>query len=293
MVRSAEIPLAAYIHWPWCLAKCPYCDFNSHPVPGADRRDSARGAYVEALLLDLQAQQHLGAERSVQTVFLGGGTPSLFNPREVGRVLEALRENFQLAPHAEITMEVNPGALERGSLEGYRAAGVNRLSFGAQSFDADTLKRLGRLHSPDETRAAVLQAKAAGFSRINIDVMHGLPGQSVALAAADVRAALALEVDHISYYQLTLEPNTRFHAFPPELPDESTLADIADTGAARLSDAGYHRYEVSAWAQPGAECRHNLNYWLFGDYLAFGAGAHGKLTDNTGVKRYLRLMTVA
>ncbi|MEL7309886.1 MAG: radical SAM family heme chaperone HemW [Pseudomonadota bacterium] len=288
MVHPADIPLAAYIHWPWCLAKCPYCDFNSHPLPGVDRRAAARESYVQALLTDVQQQRDLARDRSIRTVFLGGGTPSLFTPEEIARVLTGLRSHFDVAVDAEITMEINPGALERGGLAGYREAGVNRVSFGAQSFDPTVLKRLGRLHGPEETNDAVRQAKAAGFERINVDVMHGLPGQTLDSAESDVRSALALGTDHISYYQLTLEPNTRFHAFPPELPEESVLADIADAGGRLLTDAGFGSYEVSAWAEPGAQCQHNLNYWLFGDYLAFGAGAHGKLTTSAGVHRYVR-----
>ncbi|MEO1420395.1 MAG: radical SAM family heme chaperone HemW [Pseudomonadota bacterium] len=287
-MNPADIPLSVYIHWPWCLAKCPYCDFNSHRAPSPSTRDNSRETYVQALLRDLESQQALVQGRSAHTVFLGGGTPSLFTPDEVGRVLESLSAAVTFEPDTEVTMEVNPGALEHGSLAGYRAAGVNRASIGAQSFDTAALQRLGRLHSPDETRSAVDQARAAGFERINIDLMHGLPGQNLEAGQSDVRSAIALDVDHISYYQLTLEPNTRFHAFPPQLPDESVLEDIAASGATALTGAGFEQYEVSAWSKPGQACRHNLNYWLFGDYLAIGAGAHGKLSFSDGVYRYAR-----
>ncbi|MEM6818280.1 MAG: radical SAM family heme chaperone HemW [Pseudomonadota bacterium] len=287
-MNPGDIPLSVYIHWPWCLAKCPYCDFNSHRAPAQATRAASREAYVQALLEDLSSQQALVQGRIAHSVFLGGGTPSLFTPDEVGWVLQALMNSVAFEPHTEVTMEVNPGALEHGSLAEYRAVGVNRVSIGAQSFDAATLKRLGRLHSPRETRNAVQQARAAGFTRINLDLMHGLPGQDLGAALIDVDAALALDVDHISYYQLTLEPNTRFHAFPPQLPEESVLEDIAVSGAARLTAAGFEQYEVSAWARPAQACRHNLNYWLFGDYLALGAGAHGKLSFPDGTYRYAR-----
>lgn len=288
MIDPASIPLAAYLHWPWCLSKCPYCDFNSHAVPGAATRDAARARYVAAMCADLQAQQALGHGRQISSVFLGGGTPSLFAPDEIGAVLDVLRRCFDVAPSAEITLEVNPGALERGSFEGYAAAGINRVSIGAQSFSADSLQRLGRLHGPGDTVEAVRQAKVAGIERINLDLMHGLPGQTLEMAMADVDAALALAVEHISYYQLTLEPNTRFAAFPPRLPGEGSLAGIADAGGERLSAGGYSAYEVSAWGKPGAACQHNLNYWSFGDYLAIGAGAHGKVTRPGRIDRYAR-----
>ena len=229
-----------------------------------------------------------GGREAIETIYFGGGTPSLFSLDEVGRVLQALMKSVSFEPRTEVTMEVNPGALEHASLAEYRAVGVNRVSIGAQSFDAATLRRLGRLHSPRETRSSVQQARAAGFTRINLDLMHGLPGQDLDAALMDVDAALALDVDHISYYQLTLEPNTRFHAFPPQLPEESLLEDIAVSGAARLTAAGFEQYEVSAWARPAQACRHNLNYWLFGDYLALGAGAHGKLSFPDGAYRYAR-----
>ncbi len=283
---SESPPLSLYLHLPWCLAKCPYCDFNSHRVP--ERPEQARLAYVEALERDVAAQAPLVSGRAVGTVFIGGGTPSLFSPYEIGRVLHACAQHLSLAADAEITMEVNPGALERGSFEGYRAAGVNRVSIGGQSFDPGQLKRLGRLHDPDAIRSAVADARAAGFERINVDVMYGLPDQDEAGAVADARAAVALDLSHVSHYQLTLEPNTVFHANPPALPGDDAIADMMAATEAVFEDAGLARYEVSALATAGEVCRHNINYWQFGDYLGLGAGAHGKLTRNGAVARLLR-----
>ncbi|MEL6948914.1 MAG: radical SAM family heme chaperone HemW [Pseudomonadota bacterium] len=283
----AELPpLSAYLHLPWCLAKCPYCDFNSHRVP--DAPDTARAVYVDALVQDIAQQAPGIAGRTVETVFLGGGTPSLFTPEEIGRVLTALDEAVSLAADAEITMEVNPGALERGSFAGYRAAGVNRVSIGGQSFDAAQLKRLGRLHDPAAIGRAVDAARQAGFERINVDIMYALPEQSVDAAVADVRAAVALDLTHVSHYQLTLEPNTVFHAQPPTLPGDDDVADMMQATDAVFAAAGLARYEVSALAAPGEACRHNLNYWGFGDYLGIGAGAHGKLSDGELVTRTVR-----
>jgi putative oxygen-independent coproporphyrinogen III oxidase len=272
-------PLSLYLHLPWCVRKCPYCDFNSHTA-GADV-DTSR--YVRALTADIARE---GAElegRAVETVFLGGGTPSFFPPAEIGRVLDAVRASFALAPDAEITMEANPGALESGRLAGYRATGVNRLSLGAQSFDDAALARLGRIHDADGIRRAFREAREAGFDNINLDLMFALPGQDLRGAAADLEEAQRLAPEHISRYQLTLEPNTRFHAEPPPgLPDEDLAFDMQERGRERLAAAGYAQYEVSAYARPGRRCRHNLNYWLFGDYAGAGAGAHGKLTRADG-----------
>lgn len=279
-------PLSAYLHLPWCLAKCPYCDFNSHRVP--DSPDTARAAYVDALVQDIAQQAPNVAGRAVETVFLGGGTPSLFTPAEIGRVLTALDQSVSLAADAEVTMEVNPGALERGSFAGYRAAGVNRVSIGGQSFDAAQLQRLGRLHDPAAIGNAVDAARQAGFERINVDIMYALPEQSVAAAVADAQAAVSLNLTHVSHYQLTLEPNTVFHAQPPSLPDDDDVADMMQATEAVFADAGLSRYEVSALAAPGEACRHNLNYWGFGDYLGLGAGAHGKLSDGEWVTRTVR-----
>ena len=275
-----------YVHLPWCLAKCPYCDFNSHVLkPGA-----SLDGYVTALEHDLaRTSKTVPSTRVLDSVFLGGGTPSVFSPRHIEKILSAVSTRFRVARDAEITMEANPGSLGEGgptehALADYRSAGVNRLSLGAQSFSADALARLGRIHGPHEIRAAYAEARAAGFDNINLDIMFGLPGQSVAAAERDVDAAIALEPEHLSYYELTLEPNTVFHARPPEdLPDDDAMAAIQDAGLSRLSGAGYRRYEVSAFAKPERECRHNLNYWRFGDYLGVGAGAHGKWRDADGV----------
>ena len=276
-------PLSLYVHLPWCVRKCPYCDFNSHSAgAGAPTQ-----RYVDALLTDLEQEAKRAAGRTIESLFLGGGTPSLFAPEEISRLLTGVHERFDVAHDAEITMEANPGTVECGAPAGYRDAGVNRLSIGAQSFDDDALRQLGRIHSSDDIRRAVGEVKSAGFDNFNLDLMHGLPGQTLATAESDVRAALELGPTHISWYQLTLEPNTVFHARPPEnLPDEETAYEIQDAGAALLRDAGFEQYEVSAWARDGRHCRHNVNYWLFGDYLAVGAGAHGKLSDEARVLRY-------
>jgi oxygen-independent coproporphyrinogen-3 oxidase len=276
-------PLSLYVHLPWCVRKCPYCDFNSHSARG----DAPTGRYVEALLADLDGEAQRAASRQIETVFLGGGTPSLFSPAEVGRLIEGIDARLRLAPGAEITMEANPGTVEYGSPAGYRAAGINRVSIGAQSFDDALLQRLGRIHSSEDIRRSVDEFVAAGFDMLNLDLMHGLPGQTTEMAVADVRAAASLGAPHISWYQLTLEPNTVFHARPPAgLPDEETTWSIQEAGALVLAAAGFEQYEVSAWAMPGHRCRHNLNYWQFGDYLAVGAGAHGKITVDERVLRY-------
>ena len=276
-------PLSLYVHLPWCVRKCPYCDFNSHSAgAGAPTQ-----RYVDALLTDLDQEAKRAAGRTIESLFLGGGTPSLFAPEEISRLLTGVHERFDVAKDAEITMEANPGTVECGAPAGYREAGVNRLSIGAQSFDDDALRQLGRIHSSDDIRRAVGEVKSAGFDNFNLDLMHGLPGQTLATAASDVRAAVELGPTHISWYQLTLEPNTVFHARPPEnLPDEETAYEIQDAGAALLREAGFEQYEVSAWARDSRHCRHNVNYWLFGDYLAVGAGAHGKLSDEARVSRY-------
>lgn len=279
-------PLALYLHMPWCVRKCPYCDFNSHTAGTAIPSDR----YVAALLEDLAGEASAGraAGRSLLSIFIGGGTPSLFSGAQIGRVLDAVRTLFDVQPDAEITMEANPGTVECVDLPGYRAAGVNRLSIGAQSFDAATLEALGRIHGPAEIVRSFEAARAAGFRRINLDLMFALPGQDLALARDDIRQALALGPSHISYYQLTLEPNTVFHARPPaKLPDEETAWDIQLLGQRLLQDAGFEQYEISAFARPGEQCVHNLNYWQFGDYLGVGAGAHGKFTSADGaVWRY-------
>lgn len=282
-VRSLP-PLGLYVHLPWCVRKCPYCDFNSH----AAGENPPRARYSAALIADLGREAAFADGRTLESVFLGGGTPSLFSAAEIGALLDAVAASCNLADGAEITMEANPGALECDRLADYRAAGVNRLSLGAQSFDQRMLRRLGRVHGPAEIFAAFDEAESAGFSRINLDLMYALPGQTVAMAVADIEQATRLSPSHVSWYQLTLEPNTVFHARPPaDLPDEEACEIIETECLARLEEAGYERYETSAFAKPGYRCRHNLNYWQFGDYLAIGAGAHGKLTDRDGtIRRY-------
>jgi putative oxygen-independent coproporphyrinogen III oxidase len=269
-------PLALYLHFPWCVRKCPYCDFNSHAA-GADM---PAAAYVEALARDLDYQAPRVAGRAVISVFLGGGTPSLFSPEQIGVVLGHARRTLRLAADVEVTLEANPGTIERGDFAGYRDAGVNRVSLGAQSFEPAALQRLGRIHAADDTRRAAEELHACGLVNFNLDLMYGLPEQSVAAAERDVAAALQLEPAHLSHYQLTLEPGTLFGARPPTgLPDDDAVADMLQRCQERLLLAGFEQYEVSAYARPGRRCRHNLNYWGFGDYLGVGAGAHGKLTD--------------
>lgn len=271
-------PLALYIHVPWCVRKCPYCDFNSHAADGAlPERD-----YVDALLADLAADLPLAAARPITSVFIGGGTPSLFAPAAYERLFTGLQEQLRFAEHAEITLEANPGTVEQEKFRGYRALGINRLSIGVQSFNPAHLHTLGRIHGRDEAIRAADAARSAGFDNFNLDLMHGLPGQTVADALDDLEQALALAPTHLSWYQLTIEPNTVFHSRPPVLPVDDLLADIEDAGFARLAAAGFARYEISAFAQPGRSSRHNRNYWEFGDYLGIGAGAHGKLTASDG-----------
>ncbi|MDR5866557.1 radical SAM family heme chaperone HemW [Halomonas koreensis] len=270
-------PLALYVHVPWCVRKCPYCDFNSHGVGGG--ASLPEDNYLQALIGDLDADLPLAAGRELVSVFIGGGTPSLMSADFYARLLEALAARLPLARDIEITLEANPGTLERGRFAGYRRAGINRLSIGVQSFQTPQLEALGRIHSGDDALAAVAEAREAGFDNLNLDLMHGLPGQTPELALADLDRALALGPEHLSWYQLTLEPNTAFHSDPPALPREEVLWDIQDLGHERLEAAGLGRYEISAYARPGRRSRHNLNYWRFGDYLGIGAGAHGKLSQ--------------
>jgi putative oxygen-independent coproporphyrinogen III oxidase len=271
-------PLALYVHLPWCVRKCPYCDFNSHVHKGELPED----AYVDALLADLDADlaAHLaGDTRRIDTVFLGGGTPSLFRPESLARLFEGLRARLAVAADVEVTMEANPGTVEHGRFDGYRDAGINRVSLGAQSFGAAQLAALGRIHAADDTTRAVTELRAAALHEFNLDLMYALPAQDLAGALADVDRALALGPTHLSHYQLTLEPGTVYYHRPPDLPDEDAAFEMQEATRARLVSAGFRQYEVSAWARPGHECRHNVNYWRYGDYLGIGAGAHGKLTD--------------
>ena len=277
---ETRIPRALYVHMPWCGRKCPYCDFNSHGLRG----EPPYAGYVDSLLADLDGDisDFAGAiaGRGLVSIFFGGGTPSLFDETQIARVLDGVRQRLPLAADCEITLETNPGTVEHGRFDGYLAAGVNRLSFGVQSFDDDMLKRLGRIHSASEAEAAVREARAAGFDNFNIDLMYALPQQGLAGALEDVDRAIALEPAHISHYQLTLEPNTAFAARPPAgIPEHDAAWDIQQACQQRLAAAGYAQYEISAYAQAGKPCTHNLNYWRFGDYIGIGAGAHGKITD--------------
>ncbi|MBK1673720.1 YggW family oxidoreductase [Ectothiorhodospira shaposhnikovii] len=266
-------PLTLYVHIPWCVRKCPYCDFNSHAADEIPEQ-----AYVEALIADLETELPMVWGRCIDSVFIGGGTPSLLSPEAIEHLLSAIRARLICRPYAEITLEANPGTVEQARFEGYRAAGVNRLSMGIQSFDDTLLGALGRIHTGREAREAVATARAAGFENLNLDLMFGLPGQTVAQAMADLDTAMDLGPEHLSWYELTLEPNTAFAAAPPALPDEDTQWAMMTEGQARLASRGFAHYEVSAYAGNGRQCRHNLNYWQFGDYLGIGAGAHGKLT---------------
>ena len=271
-------PLSLYVHLPWCVKKCPYCDFNSHGL-----RDALpEAAYMDALIRDLEQDLPRVAGRGIQTVFFGGGTPSLFPATAIGRILEAARMRLPFTPDAEVTLEANPGTVERGRFAEYKAAGVTRLSIGVQSFEPRHLKVLGRIHSSDEAARATEEAHAAGLANFNLDLMYALPEQTRDEALIDVRRAMALGPAHVSHYQLTLEPNTEFHAHPPKLPDSDAAWDMQLACQAELARGGYSQYEISAYARAGRQCRHNLNYWRFGDYLGIGAGAHGKLTDNEG-----------
>lgn len=276
-------PLSLYMHLPWCVKKCPYCDFNSHSAG----HDAPTSRYVQAALIDIEKEAERARGRTVETVFIGGGTPSLFSPDEIAALLDGVRRNMNLAANAEITMEANPGTVEYGAPAGYREAGVNRLSIGAQSFDDELLTKLGRIHASDDIRIAFNEARKGGFDNINLDLMHGLPGQSVEMALSDLQHAIDLGPEHVSWYQLTLEPNTVFYARPPAgLPDDEKAWDIQQSGKELLAANGYKQYEVSAYAKNDRRCAHNLNYWLFGDYLAVGAGAHGKFTDEKEAARY-------
>lgn len=272
---AALPPLALYIHLPWCVRKCPYCDFNSHEA----RQDVPERAYVEALLRDLEQSLPRVWGRTIYSVFIGGGTPSLFSPEAIDALLTGVRARLPVSAAAEITLEANPGTVDEQRFSGFRQAGVNRLSVGIQSFSAAALQRIGRIHDGAQALRAVEAVQRAGFDNFNLDLMFGLPGQGVDEARADIAMAIELQPRHISLYQLTLEPNTAFAHAPPALPDEDACWEMQTRGIALLAEHGYARYEVSAYARAGHASRHNLNYWTFGDYLGIGAGAHGKLTD--------------
>jgi oxygen-independent coproporphyrinogen-3 oxidase len=276
-------PLALYVHIPWCVRKCPYCDFNSHERTGA----LPEAEYVDRLILDLEAALPSVWGRRFTSVFIGGGTPSLFSPASIDALLSGVRARLALDPEAEITLEANPGTVEAARFRGFRAAGVNRISIGVQSFDERMLAALGRIHSADEARRAI-EAALSSFDNVNIDLMYALPGQTPAMARADLDEALRFGLPHVSAYQLTIEPNTVFWSKRPELPEHDVAADMQLAAEQSLRAAGYEHYETSAFARPGRRCRHNLNYWQFGDYLGIGAGAHGKLSFPDRVTRHAR-----
>jgi oxygen-independent coproporphyrinogen-3 oxidase len=279
-------PLTLYVHLPWCVRKCPYCDFNSHEVRG----DLPGDEYVQALLKDLEQELPLVWGRIVHSVFFGGGTPSLFSASQIAVLMDGFRSLLRVNPEAEVTLEANPGTTEHDSFAAYRDAGVNRVSLGVQSFNDDHLSGIGRIHGRAEVERAVAAIHRSGIRNFNIDLMFGLPGQTAGEAVQDVREAIACEPAHISHYHLTVEPNTAFHANPPQLPGPDSAWEMQQECAQLLSLAAYEQYEISAWARPGFQCRHNLNYWRYGDFLGIGAGAHGKITlpSEQSVRRRVR-----
>ena len=283
LISAGALPLTLYVHMPWCVRKCPYCDFNSHQLTSA----APSPDYIDALIRDFESELADLGGRPIDAIFFGGGTPSLFAPEAFARLLDAFATRTPLAAHVEVTLEANPGTIERGRFAGYRDAGINRVSLGAQTFAPHALARLGRIHSPADTFRAVEELHAAGLRNFNLDLMYALPEQKLKEALEDVRRACALEPRHISHYQLTLEPGTVFHSRPPPLPDEEVAFHMQSDCQALLADNGFEQYEVSAYARDGARCRHNLNYWRFGDYVGIGAGAHGKITASLphGIER--------
>ena len=278
------IPLALYIHIPWCIRKCPYCDFNSHQSPS----ELPEGAYVDALLADLASEMPSIWGRRLESIFIGGGTPSLFSAPSIERLLCGIQALLPFRPNIEITLEANPGTFEQEKFRHFRQAGINRLSVGIQSFNDKHLKALGRVHNRAEALNVADIARKAGFDNVNLDLMFGLPDQTIEQAMQDLQQAISLAPTHLSWYQLTLEPNTLFHKQPPILPDDDLIADMQQQGQALLATSGYQQYEVSAYSKIGSQCRHNRNYWEFGDYVAIGAGAHGKLTQphDFSIQRY-------
>jgi len=277
-------PLSLYIHLPWCVKKCPYCDFNSHTFESS----LPEVEYVNALIEDLEYQLPSIWGRRIVSVFIGGGTPSLFSVESIQKIISTVRSHLNCLPNMEVTMEANPGTVEQEKFNGFYAAGINRLSIGVQSFDNEKLQALGRIHTAGEARNAVAVARKAGFKNINLDLMFGLPGQSVEQGLSDLQQSIDLKPQHISWYQLTIEPNTFFYSHPPLTPDDESVWELQQQGQKLLAEAGYHQYEISAYATTAHQCAHNLNYWRFGDYLALGAGAHGKITraDTGEIRRY-------
>ncbi len=277
-------PLSLYIHIPWCIQKCPYCDFNSHTRKAEIPQDD----YIQHLLNDLSQDQQLIGDRQVLTLFIGGGTPSLFSATAIYQLLKGIKDRINLSPKAEITMEANPGTVETSRFQQYQQAGITRISIGIQSFDDQKLQQLGRIHDAKQAKYAAAICSKLNLASFNLDLMHGLPEQTLSHALADLRQAIALAPPHLSWYQLTIEPNTLFGSKPPKLPDEDILWEIYQEGDELLRSAGYQQYEISAYAKPGYQCQHNLNYWRFGDYLAIGCGAHSKITLTD--RRIIRMM---
>lgn len=280
-----NIPLSLYIHIPWCVEKCPYCDFNSHGLKSAVPENE----YVSHLLDDLRQDAELVKGRQIQTIFIGGGTPSLFSPKAIQNLLAGVQKILPLCDDAEVTLEANPGTVESEKFTGFRQGGVNRISIGIQSFQQQKLQSLGRIHDPRQAINAAHFATQAGLNSFNLDLMHGLPEQTEEDALSDLAQGIALAPAHLSWYQLTIEPNTLFYSQPPELPEDDTLWNIQDRGHQLLTDAGYQQYEISGYSQPGQQCQHNLNYWRFGDYLGIGCGAHGKITTSQGIIRRVKV----
>jgi oxygen-independent coproporphyrinogen-3 oxidase len=279
--KKVMIPLSLYIHIPWCIRKCPYCDFNSHKSPEILPEDN----YVHALLADLRTDLERFETREISSIFIGGGTPSLFSADAYHTLFQELKQLLSFAPDIEITLEANPGSVEQQRFTAYRQLGINRLSLGIQSFNPEHLKKLGRIHDEQQAHKAIESARNAGFDNLNLDIMHGLPNQSVAQGLQDLRTALSYQPEHFSWYQLTIEPNTVFYKEKPPLPSEDDAYHLEEQGLLLLKESGFTRYEISAFSQPNRQARHNLNYWQFGDYLGIGAGAHGKLTTQQGVLR--------
>ncbi len=284
-IDEQAIPLSLYIHLPWCVHKCPYCDFNSHALRGTLPEQQ----YIQQVLRDLQRDLTWITPRPIHSIFLGGGTPSLFSPTAIADLLAGIQKHLTFSDHIEITMEANPGTVEQQRFMGFREAGIKRLSLGIQSLDDEKLKRLGRIHNAAEAKKAVVAAQEAGFTNINLDLMFGLPDQSLQQGLEDLEQLIALQPQHISWYQLTLEPNTLFHRQPPPLPEDETIWQLQQQGQALLAQHGYQQYEISAYAQLGKMAQHNLNYWRFGDYLGIGAGAHGKITQDNGITRLWKI----
>jgi putative oxygen-independent coproporphyrinogen III oxidase len=280
-----NIPLSLYIHLPWCVRKCPYCDFNSHEAKGSLPEE----LYVSALIDELRLHEAILADRPLLSIFFGGGTPSLFSPDAIARILRGVRELATLTPDCEITLEANPGTIDQERFVGFHAAGINRLSLGIQSLQEEKLKTLGRIHDREQALRAMSFVREAGFSNFNIDIMYGLPQQTIDEALEDIRLALTFKPTHFSWYQLTIEPNTLFHHQPPTLPHDDALWEMQQAGQSLIQSLGYQQYEVSAYAQPKRECVHNLNYWEFGDYLGIGAGAHSKISDKINIYRMAQI----